>query len=211
MPNLYNIEPEAGMDLCPLCGATMVLQPPGAKERTQCGSCYYSEPAGSAHYMALITNIMVEVANTYGVKYAVIDGQTARMRTCMHSRGLLPLLVSRATELIHSYDLAYLQLFDHGLFNQKDDEAVLGCRVTIKGDANVNSIITTVLVLTEVFEECLMLTREMNDRFSQDSICLECIPGTAAFGENGMKESSFIQLLKEATRQSHNDRMSFSR
>lgn len=207
MPNLYNIAPEAGMDICPMCGATMDLQPVGSQQRTQCGGCSYSEPAGTAQYLALITNVMVKVAEGYGVNYAVIDGQTVRLRTCMHSRGLLPLLVSRATELIHSYDLSYQPLFEHGLFNQKDDEAVLGCRVTIKGDASIKSIITTILILTEVFEESLMLTREMNDRFSHDSICLECMPGTAAFGENGMKESRFIQLLKEATRQSHSDRL----
>lgn len=201
MPTLYTIQPERGMDICPLCGSTMELNPPGAESHTQCRACEYMEPAGTAQYMAFITQAMVRIAKNMGIEIAHIQDKAVGMNTCLHSRGLLPLLVSRATSLVQSYGLSHYHLFDHGLFNQRDDEAVLNCRVTIREHANVNSIITTLLILTEVLEETLLLTRQLGDKYSADAICLDCIPGNFGLAE-ASKEPRFLTLLKEAAQQS---------
>lgn len=90
------IEPDTNNKTCPTCDAELDIQPMDSDNDTTC-ICGYSEPAGSAHFITFLSDVLERFVDNLGVKRQAIGSMEFNGgRVLLTSAGILPAVMLNA-------------------------------------------------------------------------------------------------------------------
>lgn len=90
------IEPDTTNSICPACDEELEIKPMNSDTDTTC-SCGYSEPAGSAHFITFLTEVMERFIENLGVKrHAIGNLEFKGSSILLASTGILPAIMLNA-------------------------------------------------------------------------------------------------------------------
>ncbi|MFT6778537.1 MAG: hypothetical protein ACJAV1_002477 [Paraglaciecola sp.] len=90
------IEPDTTNSTCPDCDGELNIQPMNSEEDTTC-SCGYSEPAGSAHFITFLSEVLERFTENLGVKrHAIGSMEFNAGSVLLTSTGILPAVMLNA-------------------------------------------------------------------------------------------------------------------
>lgn len=124
----YDIE----LNKCPVCSSALSVELPGSDKSTTCTGCDYTEPAGSPHYATFFGEVLYQYMSAAGVSSVMWGVEQVPPAYVVSPRGILPLLLARAQELIvtgYSSTALEVDVFR----NIPDKSAILQQRVVLSG------------------------------------------------------------------------------
>ncbi|MFT7006668.1 MAG: hypothetical protein ACJAXJ_001176 [Colwellia sp.] len=90
------IEPDTTNSICPVCDEDLNIKPMNSDTDTTC-SCGYSEPAGSAHFITFLSEVMERFIENLGVKrHAIGNLEFKGTSVLLASTGILPAIMLNA-------------------------------------------------------------------------------------------------------------------
>lgn len=90
------IEPDTTNSTCPACDGELSIQPMSSDEDTTC-TCGYSEPAGSAHFITFLSEVLERFTANLGVKrHAIGSLEFNGTSVLLTSTGILPAVMLNA-------------------------------------------------------------------------------------------------------------------
>jgi hypothetical protein len=91
------IEPDTTNSTCPDCDAELDIKPMKSEMDTTCSSCGYSEPAGSAHFITFLSDVLERFIENLGVKrHAIGNLEFKGNSILLASTGILPAIMLNA-------------------------------------------------------------------------------------------------------------------
>lgn len=90
------IEPNTTNSTCPECDGELNIKPMGSEEDTTC-VCGYSEPAGSAHFITFLSEVLERFTENLGIKrHAIGSLEFSGTSILLTSTGILPAIMLNA-------------------------------------------------------------------------------------------------------------------
>lgn len=91
------ITPSLSLLYCPSCNERLTIEPMFSETNTSCSTCGYTEPAGSAHFVTFITEVLSQFLKNLGVEEVVIgDASTSDLRAAVDAQAILPAILVNA-------------------------------------------------------------------------------------------------------------------
>lgn len=171
------ITPSNILTTCPNCQAKLILQKMFSEIDTQCPKCNYVEPAGSAHFVTFITQVLTEFLTTFGVKSLSLAGSDIpSIEGALQANSLLPAIVINAHINSKHCGTALSSL---NLTTVDDDSGFYKKRV-ITNSSQIRSPGLSISALAETLI-CAFHESKKNPSFSaSNTLCLDLIAPISA-------------------------------
>lgn len=91
------ITPSLSLLYCPRCSEKLDIEPMFSHKETSCSKCGYTEPAGSAHFVTFVSEVLTQFMRNLGIEEVTIgDASTKDLRGAVDAQAILPALVVNA-------------------------------------------------------------------------------------------------------------------